>query len=123
MLYLRLIILSVKDDVPVNSESFFVTDFMNLKIKPAQSFRCAHKDRVCLCVFIRVSARTCIRICICTVFLKKNSAIQQRYNEHTEHCKEEKNKHANYCTLEMYVTVYRAWHCGRSRKSIPIHEL
>jgi hypothetical protein len=71
MLYLRLIILSVKDDVPVNSESFFVTDFMNLKIKPAQSFRCAHKDKVCLCVFIRVNARTCMRICICTVFLKK----------------------------------------------------
>jgi hypothetical protein len=29
-----------------------VTDFVNLKIKPAQSFKCARRDRVCICVFI-----------------------------------------------------------------------
>jgi hypothetical protein len=46
-------------------------DFMNLKIKPAQSFRCAHTGRVCICVFIGVSARTCMSICVCTVFHKK----------------------------------------------------
>jgi hypothetical protein len=71
MLYLRLIILSVGGDVPINSETLLVTDFINLKIKPAQSFRCAHRGRVYVRVFIEMSARTCISICVCTVFLKK----------------------------------------------------
>jgi hypothetical protein len=73
VLYLRLIILSVIDDVTVDSEVFFVTDFVNLKIKPAQSFRCAHRGRVCERMFIEVvSARTFISICVCTMFLKKH---------------------------------------------------
>jgi hypothetical protein len=59
-------------DVPVNSELLLVTDFMNLKIKPAQSFGCAHRGKVCVCVFIEVSARTCMSICVCTVFLKQS---------------------------------------------------
>jgi hypothetical protein len=42
---------------------------VNSNIKLAQSFRGAHKDMVCL--FIGVSVRTCISICVCTVFLKK----------------------------------------------------
>jgi hypothetical protein len=61
----------VGGDVPVDSEALLVTDFMNLKIKPAQSFGGAHKDRVCLRVFIGVNARTCMSIYACTVFLKK----------------------------------------------------
>jgi hypothetical protein len=32
VLYLRLIILSVKDNILVNNETLFVTDFMNIKI-------------------------------------------------------------------------------------------
>jgi hypothetical protein len=48
-----------------------VTDFVNLKIKPAQSFRDVHIGRVCVRVFIEVGAHTCISIYICTVFLKK----------------------------------------------------
>jgi hypothetical protein len=60
------------DDVPVDSETFLVTNFVNLKIKPAQSFRCARKGRVCERVFIGVSARTCMSICVCNVFLPKN---------------------------------------------------
>jgi hypothetical protein len=48
-----------------------MTDFVIIKIKPAQSFGCAHRGRVCVCVFIRVSARTCMSICDCTMFLKK----------------------------------------------------
>jgi hypothetical protein len=72
VLHLRLIILSVGDDVPVDSEALLVTDFVNLKIKPAQSFRCAHRSRVCMCVFIGVSIHTCMSICVCTVFLKKS---------------------------------------------------
>jgi hypothetical protein len=71
MLYLRLIILSVGGDVPVDSETFLVTDFLNLKIKPAQSYEDAHRDRVCVHVFIGVSVHTCMSICVCTLFLKK----------------------------------------------------
>jgi hypothetical protein len=58
-------------DVPIDSETLFVTDFVNLKIKPVQSFRDGHMGRVCMYVFIGVSARTCMSICVCTVFLKK----------------------------------------------------
>jgi hypothetical protein len=56
-------------DVPVDSETLLMTDFMNLKIKSTQFFGGAHRDR--LCVFIGVSAHTCMSIYICTVFLKK----------------------------------------------------
>jgi hypothetical protein len=71
VLYLQLIILSVGGDVPIDSELLLVTDFVNLKIKLAQSFRGAHRGMMCMCVFIGVSARTCMSIYICTVFLKK----------------------------------------------------
>jgi hypothetical protein len=50
--YLRLIILLVVADVPVDSNVLLVTNFVNLKIKPTQSFECAHRDRVCVHVFI-----------------------------------------------------------------------
>jgi hypothetical protein len=50
-----------------------VIDFVNLKIKPAQSFGGAHSGRVCVRVFIKMSAHTCMSICVCTVFLKKSS--------------------------------------------------
>jgi hypothetical protein len=75
MLYLRLIILSVGGDVPIDSETLLMTDFMNLKIKPTRSFGCAHRGRVCVHVFIGMSARTCMSICVYTVFLKKNISI------------------------------------------------
>jgi hypothetical protein len=58
-------------DVPVDSETLLLTDFMNLKIKPTQSFRVAHMDKVCVYVFIGVIAHTYMNICVCTVFLKK----------------------------------------------------
>jgi hypothetical protein len=61
----------VGGDVPVDSEALLVTDFMNHKIKSTQSFGGAHRGRVCVRVFIGVSARTCMSICVCTVFLKK----------------------------------------------------
>jgi hypothetical protein len=38
----------MKDDVPVDSETLLMTDFVNLKIKPAQSFKNAHRDRMCV---------------------------------------------------------------------------
>jgi hypothetical protein len=44
MLYLRLIILSVRGDVSVNSESLLVIDLMNLKIKSVQSFKSIYRS-------------------------------------------------------------------------------
>jgi hypothetical protein len=72
VLHLRLIILSVGGDVSVNSETLLMTDFVNLKIKSAQSFKGTHMSRVCIRVFIEVNVRTYISICICIVFLKFN---------------------------------------------------
>jgi hypothetical protein len=46
VLYLRLIILSVGGDVPVDSEVFLVIDFVNFKIKSAQYFRVTHMNKV-----------------------------------------------------------------------------
>jgi hypothetical protein len=71
VLYLQLIILSVGGDVPVDSETLLVINFVNLKIKLVQSFGCAHKSMVCVRVFIEISAHMCMSICVCTVFLKK----------------------------------------------------
>jgi hypothetical protein len=48
-----------------------VTEFVNLKIKSAQSFRCTHRDMICVHIFIRVSNHTYINIYIYTMFLKK----------------------------------------------------
>jgi hypothetical protein len=71
MLHLRLIILLVEDDVLVDSDALLMTDFVNLKIKLIQYFGCAHRDRMCVRIFIGVIAYPCINIFICTVFLKK----------------------------------------------------
>jgi hypothetical protein len=48
VLHLRLIIFSVRGDVSIDSEPLLVTDFVNLKIKSAQSFRCDYKGKVCM---------------------------------------------------------------------------
>jgi hypothetical protein len=61
----------VGGDVPIDNETLLVTDFMNLKIKLAQSFRGTHRGRMYVRVFIGMSARTCVNIYVCTVFLKK----------------------------------------------------
>jgi hypothetical protein len=71
VLYLQLIILLVGGDVPVDSETLLVINFVNLKIKTTQSFVCAHRSKVCMHVFIGVITRVCMSICVCTVFLKK----------------------------------------------------
>jgi hypothetical protein len=62
---------------PVDSETFSVTDFVNLKIKPTQYFECSHRGKMCVRVFIRVGARTYINICVYTVFLKKMDRLFQ----------------------------------------------
>jgi hypothetical protein len=66
----------VEGDVPVDNESLLLTDFVNLKINPVQSFGGAHRGSLCVCVFIWVSAHTCMSIYICTVFLKKYYGIK-----------------------------------------------
>jgi hypothetical protein len=58
----------VEGDVSIDSEALFMINFVNLKIKLAQSFGCTHMDRVYVCIFIGISAHS---ICIYTVFLKK----------------------------------------------------
>jgi hypothetical protein len=70
VLHLRLIILSVKDDILVDSDALLMTDFMNFNIKLAHSFRGTHMGMMCVYVFIEVSAYTYINIYICTMFLK-----------------------------------------------------
>jgi hypothetical protein len=76
VLHLRLIILSVGGDVSINSEAFLVTDFVNLKIKPTQSFRRAHRNRVY--VRVLVSDRICMSIYVYSVFLKKTMVEIER---------------------------------------------
>jgi hypothetical protein len=71
VLYSRLIIFLLGDDAPVDSDTLLVTDFVNLKIKSAQFFGDAHRNKVCVHMFICVSAHTCISICVYTVFLKR----------------------------------------------------
>jgi hypothetical protein len=52
----------------VGEESLLMIDFVNIKIKSAQSFRGAYRDRVCMYIFIGVSAHTYMTIYIFTVF-------------------------------------------------------
>jgi hypothetical protein len=78
VLHLRLIILSVGDDIHIDSEALLIIDFMNLKIKSAQSFRGAHRGKLCVHMFIGVSAHTCMGIYVYTVFLKKNLHISEK---------------------------------------------
>jgi hypothetical protein len=60
----------VRDDVPVDSETLLVTDFVNLKIKPSQSSKAVHMSSMCVRVFIWVSVHTCMNIYVYTVFKK-----------------------------------------------------
>jgi hypothetical protein len=61
----------VRGDVPINSDTLSVIDFVNLKIKPTQSFIGAHRDRMCIYIFIEVNTRMCMSIYVYTIFLKK----------------------------------------------------
>jgi hypothetical protein len=49
-----------------------VIEFVNLKIKLTQSFKDTYKSRICVRIFIGVSAHMCMSICVCTVLLKRN---------------------------------------------------
>jgi cytochrome bd-type quinol oxidase subunit 2 len=72
----------VGGDVPVDSETLLVADFVNLKIKPAQSFEYTHRDRMYVYVFIGVSVHMYINIYVYTVFLKKKqNRVHNMYKE------------------------------------------
>jgi hypothetical protein len=43
-------------------------DFVNLKIKPAQSFRSSHRSRMHICMFIGMSTHKYMSIYVYTVF-------------------------------------------------------
>jgi hypothetical protein len=45
-------------DTPVDSEMLLMIDFMNFRIKLAQSFRVTHKNRMRVYIFIEMSAHT-----------------------------------------------------------------
>jgi hypothetical protein len=60
----------VGGDVPVDSETLLMTDFVNLKIKPAQSFGGTHISMMYICVH-KVSDRIYICVSIFILF-KKN---------------------------------------------------
>jgi hypothetical protein len=60
-----MIILLGGGDILIDSEALLMIDIVNLKIKSAQSFRGAHRGRMCVRVFIGVSAHTCMSICVC----------------------------------------------------------
>jgi hypothetical protein len=57
--YLWLIILSVIGNVPINSDVFLITDFVNLKIKLTQYFEGAHRGKVYLHVYMHVFIGEC----------------------------------------------------------------
>jgi hypothetical protein len=61
----------VGGDIPVDSESLLITNFVNLKIKSVKSFEGAHRGRMCMSIFIGVNAHTCMSIYICTVSKKR----------------------------------------------------
>jgi hypothetical protein len=73
----------VVDDVPIDSNALLVTNFVNLKIKPVQSFGGARWDRVCVRVFVGVSAHTCMSICAymqhCTVLVFTPQYLHTEY--------------------------------------------
>jgi hypothetical protein len=61
----------VLGDTLVDSETFFVTDFVNLKINPTESFECAHRGRVCVHVLIGECLYVYAYLCLYCVSQKK----------------------------------------------------
>ena len=59
---------SVWGDVPVDDEAWLRKTQDDM---PAQSFEGAHRDRMCMCAFIRMSVCACIRALVSVLMLKK----------------------------------------------------
>jgi hypothetical protein len=71
----------VGGDVPIDSKTLFVTDFVNLKIKSTQSFKDVHMDMLYVHMFMVISAHTYINICVYPVFLKQKSYAKLVWRE------------------------------------------
>jgi hypothetical protein len=56
---------------PIDSETLLVTDFMNLKIKPTQSFRGTHRNRVYVYVHMNECLYVYEYLCLYCVFFKR----------------------------------------------------
>jgi hypothetical protein len=65
---------------PIDNETLLMTDFVNLKIKTARSFKDTHIYRIYIRVFIEIDAHTCMSICDCTIFLKNNMFLKNNTN-------------------------------------------
>jgi hypothetical protein len=64
----------VGDDITVDSETLFVTDFVNFKIKPTQYFKYTHKNKMYIHMFHMNIYTYMIST---TVFLKKRKKEQK----------------------------------------------
>jgi hypothetical protein len=73
-------------DVSVDSETLLMTNFINLKIKPTQSFESAHSDRLYMRVFIGINIHMYISIFIYTVFLKNIHMLRLAKARKEERC-------------------------------------
>jgi hypothetical protein len=58
----------VEADVSVDSEMLLLTDFINLKIKPTQTFRCDHRAKMCVYLFVEMSVYMCIQVFMFVVY-------------------------------------------------------
>jgi hypothetical protein len=65
---------SMKCNINIDSDVFLVTEFVNLKIKLAQSFKYVHKNKVCVRVLIELSNHTYMSICVSMVFKKNRTS-------------------------------------------------
>jgi hypothetical protein len=52
--------------------NFNKSEFIPLNLEDGQIHDIAHRGRVCVHMFIGMSAHTCMCTCVCTVFLKNN---------------------------------------------------
>jgi hypothetical protein len=59
--------------------TLLVTDFVNLNIKSAQSFKDVHRAKMCIHVFIGVSNHMYISIYVCIMFLEKKDKTESSH--------------------------------------------
>jgi hypothetical protein len=65
----------VKVDISVDSKMILIINFMNLKIKPTQIFRCDYRDKLYINIFIEVCAHIFEYPCLYYIFLKTTLLI------------------------------------------------
>jgi hypothetical protein len=68
----------VKGDVPIDNKTLLMTDFVNLKIKPTQSFTYAHKYMVYMHMFIGINTHTYMSTIFILYFSKIIDPIVQQ---------------------------------------------